>query len=48
MNRSRNIIRQITDFDHPIDNSQSFVFSQPSIVLNDIEVILMNRLYYLS
>ena len=39
MNRSVNILRQITDIDHPADNSQSFVFSQPSIVLNKIEVI---------
>ena len=39
MSRSRNIIRQITDIDHSTDNSQSFVFSQPSIILNDIEVI---------
>lgn len=38
ISKCRNLLRQITDIDHPSDSSQSFIFSQPSIILNDIEV----------
>jgi hypothetical protein len=40
LKQSKDIIKQITEIDHPIENSQSFILSQSSHVLNDVEVII--------
>lgn len=38
---ARDLLNQISEFDYPMDTSQSFSILQPSPIINDVEVYLI-------